>query len=68
MEDTSANPFLIALFFMIRCLVPLLVMFGITYLLKRLGLIVQSPKPPPEWNSKENNNQHGKGDLSNAKS
>ena len=45
MNDT-ANPIYIALLFILRCLVPLFVLFGISYLLRRLGLVViDSPEP-----------------------
>jgi hypothetical protein len=57
MEDASTtNPLFVALFFVLRCLVPLLVMLGITYLLKRLGFIAESPPPPPEENNDDNHN------------
>ena len=39
MENANTNPFLVALFFIVRCLVPLLIMLGVSYLLKRFGLI-----------------------------
>ena len=44
--NETANPIYIALLFILRCLVPLLVLFGISYLLRRLGLVViDSPEP-----------------------
>lgn len=46
MDNTSANPIFVALFFILRCLIPLLVMLGISYLLRRLGLIVTPPQEP----------------------
>ncbi len=46
MDRVSANPIFVALFFILRCLVPLLVMLGISYLLRRLGLIVPPPQEP----------------------
>ena len=49
MEEASANPIIILLMFIARCLVPLLIMLGISYLLRRLGLIKE---PPAEENSK----------------
>lgn len=48
MENAHTNPFFVALFFIIRCLLPLFIMLGISYLLKRLGLIAPPPKPPPD--------------------
>lgn len=46
MSDTPANPVFVALLFILRCLVPLAVLFGISYLLRRLGLVAQTPEPP----------------------
>lgn len=62
MDDASStNPMFVAFFFMLRCLVPLLIMLGITYLLKRLGFITEAPPPPPE--EENGNNHNGKGGL-----
>ena len=62
MDDASTtNPLFVVLFFALRCLVPLLIMLGITYLLKRLGLIAASPPLPPDENN--GNNQNGEGGL-----
>jgi hypothetical protein len=47
MDNQSASPVVLALLFVLRCLVPLLIMLGITYLLKRLGLIREPPSKPP---------------------
>ena len=47
--NETANPVYVALLFILRCLVPLAVLFGISYLLRRLGLVVtDSPEPPDE--------------------
>ena len=64
----KANPFLVSLICVVRCLVPLLIMLGVSYLLKKLGLIAESPKPPPE--SPNNVNDHpnpGEGGLAHGK-
>ncbi len=61
MENTDANPILIIFLFIIRCLVPVLLMLGISYLLKRLGLIAEPPPSPHETSDRENTNI-GKGD------
>jgi hypothetical protein len=45
MEQT-ANPFVIVLMFVGRCLVPLIIMLGISYILKRSGLLKEPPEPP----------------------
>jgi hypothetical protein len=63
----GANPLIIILMFVLRCGVPLLIMLGISYLLKRLGLLKEPPQPPADHNSgngygreKEGNWMHGK--------
>jgi len=49
MSDTSANPIFVALLFILRCLVPLAILFGVSYLLRKLGLVaVETPEPPEE--------------------
>ena len=49
MNDTSANPVFVALLFILRCLVPLAILFGISYLLRKMGLVaVEEPEPPDE--------------------
>lgn len=39
MNDSSTGPLVIGLLFILRCLIPLALLFGISYLLQRLGLI-----------------------------
>ena len=48
MDEPSANPLLVSLICAARCVIPLLIMLGITYLLKKFGLIAEAPQPPPE--------------------
>ena len=46
MNDTSASSFFVVLLFILRCLVPLAILFGISYLLRRMGLVaIESPEP-----------------------
>ncbi|MCJ7436004.1 MAG: hypothetical protein MUO77_21205, partial [Anaerolineales bacterium] len=46
MSDTSTGSFFVVLLFILRCLVPLAILFGISYLLRRLGLVaVETPEP-----------------------
>lgn len=52
MNDAPANPVFVALLFILRCLVPLAVLFGISYLLRKLGLVAETPEPPSDY---ENN-------------
>lgn len=46
MGETPASPIFVALLFILRCLVPLGILFGISYLLRRLGLVTETPEPP----------------------
>ena len=39
MNDNSTGPFIIGMLFILRCLIPLGILFGISYLLQRLGLV-----------------------------
>ena len=52
----NANPLIIALLFVLRCLVPLAIMLGISYLLRRYGLIT-APIPQHKELDNGNNNQ-----------
>lgn len=63
MQDGTEGPiFLIeALLFVLRCLVPLLLMLGVSYLLKRLGLIAPPPPTPPEHTNGKNDQHKGGG-------
>jgi len=63
MDKASANPLLVSLFFVARCIVPLLIMLGISYLLKKFGLIAEPPAPPPGYLSENNNNNEEEGGL-----
>lgn len=57
MSDTPANPVFVGLLFILRCLVPLAVLFGISYLLRRLGLVAPTPEPPSGY--EENGDAYG---------
>ena len=63
MQDSVANPVVVVLLFLARCLVPVGLLLGFSYLLRRLGL-VQGPPPPPNKpdNSQTSNEgmQHGR--------
>lgn len=39
MNDSSTGPVVIFFLFILRCLIPLAIMFGISYILQRLGLV-----------------------------
>jgi hypothetical protein len=55
MGDASANPIYVALLCIARCLIPLIILFGISFLLRRFGLIAK-PAPPPEENQMPEDN------------
>ena len=55
MGDAPANPVYIGLLCIARCLVPLLILFGISYLLRRLGVIAKPAPPPGEYQNSEDN-------------
>jgi hypothetical protein len=46
MENSPTNPIYIFIFFLARCLVPLLILLGISALLRRFGFIRENPQPP----------------------
>lgn len=50
----EVNPIIIALMFLLRCLVPLAIMLGISYLLRHYGLISPAPAPPPDLDNGNN--------------
>lgn len=49
MNETTANPIFVALLFILRCLVPVAILFGISYLLRKLGLVAETPEPPSDY-------------------
>jgi hypothetical protein len=55
MNETSANPVFVALLFVLRCLVPLAILFGISYILRKLGLVAETPEPPIEYDENGDN-------------
>jgi hypothetical protein len=55
MGDASANPVYVAILCILRCLVPLLLLFGISYLLRRFGVIAKPAPPPDEYQNSEDN-------------
>ncbi len=68
MDKATANPFFVALLFILRCLIPLIIMLGVSYLLRRFGFIAESPTPPPDYEDENNQNHHNDtGDLAHGK-
>jgi hypothetical protein len=49
-EKQVADPIIIVLMFLARLAIPVLIMLGISYLLKRLGLIKEPPPSPNNGN------------------
>jgi hypothetical protein len=56
MQEATANPVWVALLCVARCLIPLLILLGISYLLKKFGFIAETPAPPNGYADDENNN------------
>ena len=53
MSEPSANSFFVVLLFVLRCLIPLAILFGISYLLRRMGLVtIETPEPKEEMAEK----------------
>jgi hypothetical protein len=55
MGEASANPVFVALLCIARCLIPLLILFGISYLLRRFGVIAKPTPPTNEYQNSEDN-------------
>jgi hypothetical protein len=47
MDSATANPLYIVLLCVGRCLVPVVILFGVSYLLRHFGVIAK-PTPPPD--------------------
>ncbi len=60
MDRVSANPIIVVLFFVLRCIIPLLLMLGISYLLRKLGLVTPPPQEPEEPDTAEISNAKAK--------
>jgi len=55
MGDATVNPVYIALLCIARCLIPLLILFGVSYLLRRFGVVARPAPPPEEYEGSEDN-------------
>jgi hypothetical protein len=67
MDESGSNPLVVMGFFCLRCGLPLLIMLGVSYLLKRMGVIAPAPKPPPDWDGdEEEQSVSGEGGLNHA--
>ena len=58
MHEGSVNPLYIMFLYIARCVVPLGIMLGVSYLLRRFGFISKPPSPPKGWDDEENNHQN----------
>lgn len=65
MNETT-NPFFVALLFILRCLVPVAILFGISYILRKLGLVAQTPEPPADYEGNDDTST-GKNNKNNKK-
>lgn len=58
MNEAASNPVFVVLLFILRCLVPLVILFGISYLLRRLGWVAsEAPEPPDERDEQPDNSE-----------
>jgi hypothetical protein len=58
MNEGSLNPLYVFFLYILRCVVPLGIMLGISYLLRRFGFISKPPPPPKGWDDEEDNNHN----------
>jgi len=55
MGDLTANPVYVVVLCIARCFIPLLILFGVSYLLRRLGVIAKPAPPPTDYQNREEN-------------
>jgi hypothetical protein len=58
MHEGSLNPLYVLFLYILRCAVPLGIMLGLSYLLRRFGFISKPPPPPKGWDDEEDNNHN----------
>ena len=63
MHEGSLNPLYIILLYILRCVVPLGIMLGVSYLLRRFGFISKPPPPPKGWDDEEGNNHNNNNSM-----
>jgi hypothetical protein len=63
MDEANLNPLVVILLYILRCMVPLGIMLGISYLLRRFGVIKAPPPPPEDWNGDENEDDASQGGM-----
>ena len=69
MQEGTEGPVVLieTVLFVLRCLVPLLLMLGVSYLLKRFGLISPPPPPPPDRDNENNHDKSNGGGVAHGK-
>lgn len=60
MEEPAVSPVIVILLFLLRCMIPLGIMLGVSYVLRRLGLLNQ--RGPAEPTLSEGNNAPAPGE------
>jgi hypothetical protein len=55
MGEATANPIFVGLLCVARCLVPLVLLFVVSYLLRRFGVIAKPTPPPDDYQDSESN-------------
>ena len=63
MDRPDLNPLIIFFLYFLRCMVPLAIMLGVSYILRRLGLIAKPPSPPTDWENNHANNETSEGGV-----
>jgi hypothetical protein len=55
MGEATANPIFVGLLCVARCLVPLVILFVVSYLLRRFGVVAKPTPPPEDFQDRESN-------------
>ncbi len=55
MGDATANPIYVALLCVARCLIPVVLLFAISYLLRKFGVVAKPTPPTEEYQKREEN-------------
>lgn len=59
MNEPSANPIWVTLLCVARCVIPMVLLLGLSYLIRKLGLVAEPPQPPPQENNGPDNTSEG---------
>jgi hypothetical protein len=55
MGDATANPIYVAMLCVGRCLIPVILLFAISYLLRRFGIVAKPAPPTDDYKNSEDN-------------